>query len=146
MKRRRLQLSQRHRRTLYAVSLAVLLSGLAWAVVHRLDMAGRAGDGLRRWKPTMLQVHGLAGIGFVLLFGTLLPGHVRRAWHAKKNRPNGAFFLIAVSVLIITGYILYYVGDETWRERLSNTHLWLGLAAPVLLAWHIFCGRRATRS
>ena len=146
MKRRRLQLSQRHRRTLYAVSLALFLSGLAWAVVHRLDVADRAGDGLRQWKPTLLQIHGLAAVGFVLLIGTVLPGHVRRAWHAKKNRANGAFFLTTVSVLIITGYVLYYVGDDRWRERLSNAHLWLGLAAPALLVWHILSGRRATRS
>lgn len=144
MKRRRLQLSRRHRRTLYTVSLALFLSGLAWIVMRRLDEAGRAGDELRHWKTVALQLHGLVGAGFVLLLGTLLPGHTRRAWHAKKNRANGAFFLTAVSVLIVTGYLLYYVGDETWRERLSDTHLWLGLAAPVLLGWHIFSGRRAT--
>ena len=68
---------------------------------------------------------------------------MRRAWHAKENRANGAFFLTAMSVLSITGYLLYYVGDEAWRERLSDIHLWLGLAAPALLVWHIFSGRQA---
>jgi hypothetical protein len=144
MKRRRLQLSRSHRRTLFTVSLVLFTSGLAWALVHWLDQAGRAGDHLRQWKPVMLQVHGLGAVGFVLLFGTLLPGHVRRSWHARKNRGNGAFFLITVSVLIVTGYALYYLGDETWRTRLSNAHVWLGLAAPALLVWHIFSGRRVT--
>ena len=144
MKRRRLQLSRRHRRTLYAVSIALFLSGVVWAVIHRLDEAGRAGEGLRQWKTGLLQFHGLAAVGFVLLLGTLLPGHIRRAWHAKKNRGNGAFFLTTISVLIVTGYALYYLGNEAWREGFGNAHLWLGVAAPALLVWHVLSGRRAT--
>ena len=145
MKRRGLQLSPRHRRTLYIVSLVLFVSGAAWAWVHRLDEAGRAGDTWRDLKPWLLKVHGFAAMGFVLLLGTLLAGHVRRAWHARKNRANGAFFLTAVGLLTLSGYALYYLGDETWRNATSQFHLWLGFAAPVLLVWHIRSGRRAVR-
>jgi len=144
MKRRGLQLGRRHRWTLYAASLALLLSGAAWAWVHGLDDAGQAGDTLRRLKVWLLKAHGYAAVGFVLLLGTLLSGHVRRAWHARKNRANGAFFLTVISLLTISGYTLYYLGDEEWRSATSQFHLWLGLAAPVLLFWHIRSGRRAT--
>ena len=92
-----------------------------------------------------MKAHGFAALGFVLLLGTLLPGHVRRAWHARKNRANGAFFLTAISLLTFSGYTLYYLGDETWRNAVSQFHLWLGLASPLLLFWHIRHGRRATR-
>ena len=40
---------------------------------------------------------------------------------------------------------LYYLGDESWRNATSFFHLWLGLAAPGLLIWHIRQGRAATR-
>jgi hypothetical protein len=63
----------------------------------------------------------------------------------KKNRGNGGFFLVAVSALTLSGYALYYLGDEAWRNAFSNFHLWLGLAAPSLLVWHIWSGRKATR-
>ena len=145
MRRRGLQLSPRHRRILHVVSLVLLLTGAAWAWVHRLDDAGRAGAALRELKPLLMKGHGFAALGFVLLLGTLLPGHVRRAWHARKNRSNGAFFLTAVGLLTLSGYFQYYLGDESWRNATSFFHLWLGLAAPGLLIWHIRQGRAATR-
>lgn len=144
MRRRGLQLSRGHRRTLHVICLLLFASGTAWAWIHRLDSLGEAGEALRDWKPWFLKVHGFAAVGFVLLLGTLLSGHVRRSWHAHKNRINGASFLTAVSVLTLTGYMLYYLGDETWRNAASQIHLWLGLASPVLLIWHIWAGQKST--
>ena len=144
MKRRGLQITRPHRLTLYAVSLALLVSGGAWAWIHHLDEAGRAGEFLRRTNPWLLKAHGFAAVGFVLLLGTLIPVHIRHSWHARKNRPNGVFFLSAVGLLTISGYALYYLGDEAWRNGASQFHIWLGLAAPVLLCFHIRTGRKAT--
>ncbi len=144
MKRRRLQLHRGQRLTLYAVSVVLLLSGAGWAWIRWLDDAGRTGDAMRQLKPWLLKTHGFAAPGFVLLLGTLLQGHVRRSWHSRKNRLNGAFFLTAVSLLTLSGYTLYYLGDEAWRHATSQFHLWLGLSAPLLLWWHILLGRRAT--
>ena len=144
MKRRAFQISPRHRRILHVVSLVLLFSGAGWAWVHGLDEQGNAGVTLRDLKPWLMKAHGFAAVGFVLLLGTLLTTHIRRSWHARKNRSNGAFFLGAVSLLSISGYALYYVGDETLRNAASQLHLWLGLSSPILLFWHIRSGRRAT--
>jgi cyanate permease len=146
MKRRGLQLSHRHRWTLYAVSLALFLTGVAWMWVHWLDDSGRAGKLLRDLKPSLMKGHGFAALGFVLLFGTLLPVHVRHSWHAHKNRRNGAFFLTVVTLLTLSGYALYYLGDERGRALTSAFHWWVGMATPALLCWHIRSGRNATRS
>jgi hypothetical protein len=80
---------------------------------------------------------------FVLLLGVLLVSHVRRAWHAHKNRKNGGFFLTSVGLLVVSGYMLYYAGSEGFRAALSGFHLWLGVAAPALLFWHVCSGRAA---
>ena len=144
MKRRAFQISPRHRRILYVVSLVLLFSGAVWAWAHRLDEQGDAGVTLRNFNPWLMKAHGFAAVGFVLLLGTLLPTHVRRSWHARKNRSNGVFFLGVVSLLTLSGYALYYLGDETWRNATSQFHLWLGLSSPLLLFWHIRSGRRAT--
>ena len=138
-------MSRRQRLTLYAASLALFLSGISWAWIHHLDEAGRAGDELVRMKSWLIAIHGLSAMIFVLLLGTLLVGHVRRAWHAHKNRANGVFFLGLIALLTLSGYALYYLGDEHVRASVSNFHLWLGVAAPALLIWHIWLGRRATR-
>ena len=146
MKRRALRLGRGHKLTLYAASALLLLSGAAWAWASQLDETAHALEFLRQLKPWLLRIHGFGAMTFVLLLGTLWPAHVRRAWHAHKNRPNGAFFLAAVGLLTLTGYALYYLGDETWRNATSQFHLWLGLGAPVLLYWHIRSGRNATGS
>jgi cation transport ATPase len=145
MKRRGLQLSRRHRWSIYLIGLALLTTGLAWAWWHRVDEAGHASAAGRNWQPSLMKIHGFAAMGFVLLLGTLLPVHVRHAWHARRNRANGVFFLSAVSILTLSGYALYYLGNENLRALCSNLHLWLGAAAPLLLAWHIWLGHRSDR-
>jgi hypothetical protein len=143
MKRRRLRLSRQHRVTFYAVSLTVFLSGVSWAWVQHLDEGGQATEALRQTKPWLIAIHGLSAMAFVLLLGTLLVSHVRRAWKAGRNRKNGGPFLAAISLLTLSGYALYYAGNETVRDLASDFHLWLGVAAPALLFWHIRSGRNA---
>src|ERR1041385_6978378 len=103
MKGRVFKLRPAHRRLLYAVSLLLFLSGAIWAWINHLDEAAQAGERMRDLKPWLLKLHGLGAMVFVLLLGTLLPGHVRRAWRARKNRRNGVFFLTAVRVLTLSG-------------------------------------------
>lgn len=143
MKRRRHQLRRGHRWAVYLIIFALFTTGLAWAWLHRLDEAGNANGAWREFKPYLMKTHGFAAVGFVLLLGTLLPVHIRHAWHARRNRANGAFFLSAVSVLTATGYMLYYLGDEKLRALCSDVHFWLGAALPLLLVGHIWSGRRA---
>ena len=146
MKRWGLQIRQPLRRLLYVASSALFLSGVVWAWIQHLDESGKAGSGLLRMKTWLIAIHGFSAMTFVLLLGMILAGHVRRAWNARKNRSNGGFFLISVSLLALSGYALYYLGNEDWRNAASHFHLWLGIAAPVLLGWHIWRGRRATGS
>jgi hypothetical protein len=143
MTRRRFQISGRHRLALYAITPALFLSGLSWAWIHHLDQTGQATEGFRRMKPFLITIHGFGAMAFVLLFGTLLVGHVRRAWHARKNRNNGVFFLSSVAVLTLSGYALYYLSDENWRAAASKFHLWFGVVSPALLFWHIRSGRNS---
>jgi hypothetical protein len=144
VKRRGFQISRPHRLMLYGISLVLLVSGAVWAWIHHLDETGQAGDTFRRTNPWLLKAHGYAAVGFVLLLGALIPVHIKHSWHARKNRANGAFFLSAAGILTLSGYTLYYLGDEGWRNGASLFHLWLGLAAPVLLLFHIRAGRKAT--
>lgn len=144
MKRRGLQLSRRQRWSLYLAFLILLLTGLAWAWLTRLDEAGDARGPWRDLKPSVMTIHGLVAAAFVLLLGMLLPIHVRHSWHARRNRANGVFFLSAVSILTLTGFALYYLGGEKTRAWCSNIHFWLGAIIPILLIWHIWSGHRAT--
>jgi hypothetical protein len=142
-KRRGLQFRRLHRLSLGAIGLSLFFSGIGFAWIQHLDEAGRASDTLLQIKTKLIAVHGFSAMFFVLWLGTLLASHVSQAWKARKNRLNGAFFLVAVGLLTLSGYALYYLSNESLRAADGQFHLWLGVAAPALLGWHIWCGRKA---
>jgi hypothetical protein len=83
----------------------------------------------------------LSAAAFLIGFGSVLPGHVRRAWKARRNRLSGTWFFALLALLIATGYALYYTGDETARGLLSVLHWAIGIGMPALMGWHVWRGR-----
>ena len=143
MKRRGIQLSPRHKRWFYAVSVTLFLSGAAWVLLDWLTERNEArADLLRSLKPWMLKLHGAAAMAFLVALGILIPTHIKRAWSARRNRMNGGFFVAVMALLVVTGYGLYYFGDDGWRTAASWIHLILGFGTPALLGLHIWQGRR----
>lgn len=132
-----LKRSQRY--FLYAVLALLFLSGVAWAYWNYLRSPGDFETSAKSWA---MKIHGAAAMAILVMIGILLNGHVRFAWRARRNRSNGSIFLSAFAVLTITGYGLYYAGDESLRGWTSWIHLVVGLALPILLLIHIFLGRR----
>lgn len=144
MKRRGIQLSPRHRRWFYTVTVLLFLSGAAWALFGWLAERNESrADFFRSLKPWSLKLHGAAAMAFLVAMGILIPTHLKRGWQAQRNRGNGVLFVSVIAILVLTGYGLYYFGDERWRTVTSWTHLSLGLVSPVFLAWHIWLGRRS---
>lgn len=146
MKRRGVQLTPRHKRWFYSVSLTLFLSGAAW-VLFNWSVARAEGhaDFFLSLKTWSLKLHGAAAMAFLIALGILIPTHMRRAWRTRRNQKNGGVFATVLALLILTGYGLYYLGSEEWRSSASWIHLILGFASPALLVWHIWQGRRATR-
>ena len=66
---------------------------------------------------------------------------MKYAWRAHRNRSNGIFFIAIVTLLIASGYGLYYIGNERFRSWTSWLHLGIGLVFPILLVFHIWRGR-----
>ena len=135
-----IQLKRLQRYFLYVVLALLFLSGVAWAYWNY--PIGSSGDFEASAKGWAIKIHGAAAMGILVLIGMLLSAHVRFAWRARRNRPNGSVFLSAFAVLTITGYGLYYAGSERLRAWTSWIHLAVGLALPILLLVHILLGRR----
>ena len=134
----RLKAVQRY--LLYALLALLFLSGVTWAYWNYLAASpGEFEAGAKAWA---MKIHGAAAMAVLVLIGMLLSGHVRFAWRARRNRPNGSVFLSAFAVLTITGYGLYYAGGERLRAWTSWIHLAVGLTLPILLLIHIFLGRK----
>ncbi|MDP8986057.1 MAG: hypothetical protein M3N97_13690 [Pseudomonadota bacterium] len=144
------RLSSRHQRWLYGVSGALLLSGLGWLVSHYmlagndLSVAFEFGGLPHPAEPWWLRLHGAAMLGFLVVFGSLLPGHVVHGWRHRRNHRSGLFMLVTVSALTLTGYLLYYWAEESTRPWISAAHWVLGLGATLGLVLHVI-GKRSAR-
>lgn len=136
-----------HQGTVYGVTAVLAVSGIIWLVAHYfLSLDGEYGPQIHPLEPWMLKVHGAAAMAGLIVYGSLLPVHVRRAWSIRRNIALGIGLVAVMLLLAVTGNLLYYAGGEDTRPIISAAHWILGLAVPVLLAWHVVSGRTAARA
>ncbi len=119
----------------------LFVSGALWLLTDRLKHTA-AGEMWSRMSASLLMLHGAAAMLMLVLFGSLMPFHVRVGWRRKRNRTTGSVMLAANAVLIATSFGLYYAGAERVRDWASDLHIGVGLVLPALLALHVARGRR----
>ena len=123
------------------------LSGVAWLLLHYYgQIQGEFGPEANPWEPWMLRLHGAAMIAGLLAAGTLLVVHVWRGWGYRGQRVLGSLLTAILGLLIISGYMLYYVGSETVRPWASIVHWVIGLVLLPVFLLHYLQGRRVGRS
>jgi hypothetical protein len=144
MQRNGIHLGSNHRAWLFGALGVAFISGTAWWVLHHwFQVNGEFGPSPHPAEPWLIRLHGGAAMLTLILLGSLLPLHVKRAWLARRNRRSGGLLLALNALLALTGYALYYAGSESLRALASYSHLTLGLALPVLLVLHLRFGRRS---
>lgn len=143
MRRNSVKLSRRHKSWLYSVTALLYLTGIVWAWLHYFGKPPNEFATASPVEPWMLKLHGAGAMALLVVIGTLLPTHVRFAWHARRNRVNGIALIGFLAFLIASGYGLYYFGDERARSWTSWAHLWVGIALPAMIILHIWRGRRS---
>jgi hypothetical protein len=135
-----------HQGAVYGATAALAVSGIIWLVLHYfLAVPGEYGPQIHPLEPWMLRLHGAAAMAGLIIYGSLLPVHIRRAWSIRRNIVLGIGLVAVMLLLTVTGYLLYYSGDENTRPLISAAHWILGLVVPALLVWHIISGRMQTR-
>lgn len=125
------------RRSVYTAGAVLFLSGAAWLALHYLGGAREALDSaMHAAQAWALRVHGAAASAVLVVLGSVLATHVPAAWANRVNAATGLAVIAVVLVLAVTGWALYYAGDEALRTSVSALHWALGLAAAPLLAVH----------
>ena len=123
--------------------LALWVSGAAWLGLHYFgQVQGEFGPETNPLEPWMLKVHGAAMIAALLGLGGLFVVHIAKGWAHKEQRIGGLVLSAFLLVLVASGWLLYYAGDETLRAWTSTIHWVLGLAAPAAFVWHYVNGKR----
>lgn len=137
-----MRLATRRRRLLYAVLATLWASGGLWLVAHYFWIGqGEYGPAISPAEPWALRLHGAAAIATTAFLGLLWAVHVVRGWIARRRRWTGGTLVGAAAVLVVTGYLLYYVGDDDWRAWVSLVHWIIGLAALPAFLLHRFLAR-----
>jgi hypothetical protein len=124
------------RLAIYTIGSGVALSGLVWFGLHQMP---ETEDIFSPWllaERTTGIIHGLLSLAMLVLFGSMLPVHVRAGWRAKVNFASGASLLLALSVLSLTGGALYYLAGEKMRLVTVWIHEIVGVLGVVLYVLH----------
>ena len=131
------RLSRRHERLVSAVAATVSLSGLGWVLVHYF-VAHRDDFGTvhHASEPWLLRLHGAAAMAALVLLGSLARDHALNAWRQRRHRLSGGTLSLACTVLIATGYALYYVASEDLRHWISALHWAIGISAMMAFLVH----------
>lgn len=138
-----MRLSTGHRRWIYWSGAALFTTGALWLMFrYFVRTHGQFGETAHPLEIWWLRLHGGCAMLVLIVLGSLLPVHVRRGWHLRKNLLAGWILGISALWLIASGYALYYVGNETTRPWISALHWLLGLGTPGFLIWHVWRGRR----
>ena len=137
-----LQLDRRFRFALYGAFALLVVTGAVWLIADQLKDSPEA-ELWQRVSASTLMVHGGVAMVTLLLIGALFPLHVRLGWRSRRNRLTGPAMLTFNAVLIVTAFGLYYSGSDTVRPWMSDVHIVLGFALPLLFVLHVLLGRRS---
>ena len=139
LQRRSVRLGRPTRLGLYIVGIGVWLTGGLWLLFHYfLVSQGEFGPQTNPLEPWWLKLHGAFAFATVWMFGLLWSVHVTKAWPISRRRLSGGMMAGTIGWLTLSGYLLYYVGNDNVRSVISVLHWAIGLAAPLAFLWHRF--------
>jgi hypothetical protein len=124
--------------SIFVIGIGLWLSGAAWLLLHyfmlRQTDFGPQHDPLEHWS---IVAHGAFAFAAIWIFGLLWGTHIVKRWKAKRHRWSGSLLFAFLALLVVSGYLLYYVGDDQLRELTSKVHwiVGLGLPLPFVLHW-----------
>lgn len=131
----------------YITFILVFLTGLVWLYFDNFvlieTVIGHAKHPLQKW---LMKGHGFTAIVFTFLLGLIYGVHIKRTWPMQKRRKSGLLLVGVILVISISGFLLYYVSDESFRYWSATIHWVLGLSVPVILIRHIRSSRLKSRA
>lgn len=137
-----LRLERWHRRSIYLSWAVLAASGAAWLLArYFLRPAGKFGETVHPLEPWAIKLHGAAAMAILFFLGSLMNSHIRRALKSNRNLVTGWSMIVAMAVLVVTAYGLYYAEGEAARQVWSLVHWIAGLGAVALSIAHVLVGR-----
>jgi hypothetical protein len=140
------RLSKHREYLVYAVLGGTWLSGAIWLVLHfymrEKTEFGFLPHPLEAWA---LRMHGAFAFAALWLGGLIWAAHIPAAWASRRHRYSGIMVVSLFGLLGLSGYLLYYLGDEGWRDIVSLAHWLIGLFGLIALPLHSLHARTRRR-
>jgi hypothetical protein len=110
--------------------LACSLSGTAYLMGHQFSLQ-------KQWLGihSVLAWHGITAILAILALGSVLPFHLKAGLKAKRKMVSGLSQLLFLSILTISGALLYY-GPAEIRDDVIVIHWLIGLLFFAVFIFH----------
>ena len=121
----------------HIIFLLCAVSGVLYLLAHEFEIAPLAIK-----NHSILIAHGATSYVFALLFGAVMPVHIKSGWKSKRNRISGSLMIAVMALLLVSGLILYY-GVDT-REAALWVHWVIGCGLVLLFPAHYLLGRRTS--
>ena len=119
----------------------MLLSGLLWLLAHYLlRTQGEFGVVVNPLEPISLKIHGAAMMITLFTAGAMMPGHAHMHWRNNRNRLPGILMMVSLVLLVLSGWLLYYIANESNHDIISLIHWGIGLGMLAVLVWHRVSG------
>jgi hypothetical protein len=125
------------KRSIHFVALAVLTTGIIWVALRAVPDDWISGAQSRHFQAQLLKLHGATAMLALIAFGALLVAHILPALKSPPNRAAGISLLSCAGSLALTGWGLYYIGEEELRGWASDLHIVIGVSATLIFAWHV---------
>ncbi|CAB3783874.1 hypothetical protein LMG28614_01749 [Paraburkholderia ultramafica] len=136
------KLTRPSRWTLYVLITLLAATGFAWLLAYY----GRSDEALPSpIEPWSMKIHGASAMGVIFAVGTMMQRHFLPGWRTGRNRAAGVAMCIALSLLAVTGYGLYYFDGDTLRWIAEWLHWGAGCVLPIALATHVVAARASRR-
>ena len=130
------RMSARLRLVSYLTFGVLWLSGCMWMVLeYFFPSTTEFGPAPNPWQPAILHIHGWIAVATVFVLGWIGASHIVERWGQPRNRVSGYTLVGLATVLMISGYALYYTTESPHRAA-ALAHEFLGLAAVVFATAH----------
>ena len=123
------------------VGAGLWVTGALWLVFHYLLKRQGWLGAVHPLETWWLRIHAAFAFGAIWTFGFLWGTHVVPGWSIRRRVRSGVALVVIAGWLMLSAYLLYYLGDEDQRFVVSILHWLVGLSCPVLFLAHLWRAR-----
>ncbi len=131
------------RYALYAAFAVLWVSGVWWLILNVFfSEQGEFGTVPHAWQAPLLLMHGVVSVPVLYLIGWAAARHSCVQWRTGKRRVSGGSFAAALTVLVVSGFALFFLTRADAQAATALAHEVVGVMFALLLLEHWFFGRR----